>query len=327
MELSRWLQGFIRTDSPQSAARRRGRFPLRLAIYAAVLLGLLWFRVLPSMRSGPPAAVFSPEDKSLGISGTGLAPKLIESLLAEYASDYPDIAVDARAGGTTQALEDLVNRRTDVAFLARPPSEDESRIIRERGDSVATYPIALGGIAVLASSRSAPESIDTESLRRTLGGESTTRVYVPEPNRGLWDAAASLLKLDAAAPPNVAWVESEERVVEAVSADAAALGLASTLALGDSLEARGVRFVPIRGVPEGPAFTANPQSVAAGEYPLFHYLYVSCRPGSGALASGFVTYLFSGRGQRLVSRSGFLPAREVPRLIQLASRPIGGEGT
>jgi ABC-type phosphate transport system substrate-binding protein len=80
-------------------------------------------------------------------------------------------------------------------------------------------------------------------------------------------------------------------------------------------------------LPGGSAFTANTQAVATGEYPLFHYLYVSCRPGSGALASGFVTFLSSGRGQRLVSRAGYLPAREVPRPIQLTSRPIGSQGT
>ena len=66
--------------------------------------------------------------------------------------------------------------------------------------------------------------------------------------------------------------------------------------------------------------------VATGGYPLYHYLYAACRPQGGVLASGFVSFLHSGQGQRLVAREGFLPARNVPREIQLTNDPVAQAG-
>ena len=127
-------------------------------------------------------------------------------------------------------------------------------------------------------------------------------------------------------PASLRWMAGESEVVEAVSADGAGIGLGSTLALPEDLPGLGVRAVPVRRSATDTAFTASHEEVAAGDYPLFHYIYVACRRSPGAAAAGFVTFLFSGRGQRLVARLGYLPARDVPRIVQLVSRPIG-EGT
>jgi phosphate transport system substrate-binding protein len=300
-----------------------------LAIYATIVLGLLAFRVVPSLRSkSVPLPSFPVADRSLVVTGADLAPDLVPRLLEEYRVEYPDVEIAVLPGGTTQALEDVVNRRADVAFLAREPKAEEARVIRDRGDSVETFAVALGGIAIVAGEASPQAPLDAPSLRRILQGEAEpVRVVAPDPNRGLWDALTERLELPPdMVPSNVTWVPSEVEVMDAVAGDRTALGIVSTLALPADLGGEGVRFVPIRKSPEALAFTANKQDVATGEYPLFHYLYVSCRPGSGALASGFVTFLFSGRGQRLVSRAGFLPAREIPRPIQLTSRPIGSNG-
>lgn len=324
-----WLHRFGPPDPRRFAPPRRSFYLLRLGIYAAVVVGLLLFRVVPSLRSRlPEGPLFAKVDSTLAISGTSIAPGLIAKLVDEYRSEYPAADVEAMTGGTTQALEDLLNRKADVAFLSRLPTAEESQVIRDLGDSVATYPVALGGIAVLASERSRFESLTVEDLRRILESEpeavgDPTRVYVPEPNRGLWGAVVSQLHLSGQKPTSLSWVADENAVLEALSKDAMAIGLASTLALPADVDDSGVRFVGIRSPRLDGVFTANKHDVATGDYPLYHYLYVSCRPRSGVLASGFVTYLFSGRGQRLVSRAGYLPAREVPRLIQLVSQPVG----
>ena len=299
-----------------------------MGIYTAIVLGLVLFRVVPALRSRVPSPKFPAVDTTLALSGNSLAPELVGRLIEEFRNDYPEVHVESREGGTTKALEDLVNRKVDAAFLSRLPNAEESTAIRGVGDSVMTFPIALGGIAVVVGTGSSVDSLSLEDLRRAVRGEGPwAKIYAPDPNRGLWDALARQLEESAPPPAQVQWVPDENDVVAAVSQDSGALGFASTLALPKELAPLDVRWVGIRKVPDQPAFTANPQSVAAGDYPLFHYLYVSCRPGSSALASGFVTYLYSGRGQRLVTRSGYLPAREVPRLIQLDNRPIGAKGT
>jgi phosphate transport system substrate-binding protein len=298
-----------------------------VGIYTTAALALLLFKVVPGLRPDlPKPELFAAVDTSLVVSGTSLAPDLVTRLVEQYRREYPDVEVTARPGGTTHALEDLLNGRADVAFLGRPPTDHEAKIIRERGDSVVTFPIALGGVAVLAGSSSTFESFSLEDLRRVLAGRPASldpeRLYVPDPNRGLWTSVLSQLGLPEAVPPRLHWVAGEDEVLAAVAADPASIGLGSTLALPEELASRGARLVGVRSASSAAAVTATARDVAAGDYPLFHYLYASSRRSSGALTSMFVTYVSSGRGQRLVSRFGYLPAREVPRLVQLSSEPI-----
>ncbi|MGQ0722911.1 MAG: PstS family phosphate ABC transporter substrate-binding protein [Candidatus Eiseniibacteriota bacterium] len=323
-----WLRRFGVPDSRRYAPRSgRALLWIRVGIYTTAALALLLFRVVPGLRPDlPKPQLFSPVDTTLVVSGTSLAPDLVARLVEQYRREYPDVEVTARPGGTTHALEDLLNGRADVAFLGRPPTDHEARIIRERGDSVLTFPIALGGVAVLAGTPSAFESLSLEDLRRVLAGHpgplDPERLYVPDPNRGLWTSVLSQLGLPEAVPAGLHWVESEDDVLAAVAADPSSIGLASTLALPVEIASRGARLVGVRGPSSPAAVAATARDVAAGDYPLFHYLYASSRRDSGALTSGFVTYVSSGRGQRLVSRFGYLPAREVPRLVQLSSEPI-----
>jgi phosphate transport system substrate-binding protein len=304
----------------------------RLAIYAVIVAGLLVWRVVPGLRGKlPEIPAFREVDRTLELSGTSLAPGLIAALADEYALRYPEIRIESRPGGTTHALEDLANGRADIAFLSRPVSDEELRVFLERGDSVTAYPVALGGIAVLVGEGSRIETLSVDDLRRLLGGGPRAEgdpehLYVPDPNLGLWETLVAQLAIPAEPPASLRWMAGESEVVEAVSIDGEGIGLASTLALPEGLSGLGARPVPVRRSAAGAAFTASHDELAAGEYPLFHYVYAACGRAPGAAAAGFVTFLFSGRGQRLVSRLGYLPARDVPRLVQLVSRPIG-EGT
>jgi phosphate transport system substrate-binding protein len=305
----------------------------RWLVYGAILLALLLFRLIPGLRS--PVAIPHKDDQARGtliLAGLDLAPGLIPRLADEYHRLYPEVTFRVNRGGTKHALQDLINRDADVAFLSRPLTPDEEAIVRSVGDSALSYPIALGGIAVLAALTLGADSLQVDDLRRvmagqrpvrfTMGGEGKIRLYAPDPNFGLWTALASQVDLPDTASASVYWQEDETRVARAVAQDPEGLGFASTLALPGDLGRLGVRTLQVVGKRNVPAAEPNQVAVAAGEYPLFHYLYIACRPDCGATASGFVSFIHSGRGQRLIEREGYLPAREVPREIQLSSQPI-----
>lgn len=320
--------------SPSPRGRARNLLAYRYWIYAAILACLLVFRLGPQLlekvrrtqleKARPP--------KLLVLAGLDLAPALIPRLAETYRSLYPEVQLRIQPGGMRQALEDLFNRRADVAFLNRPMTEEEAAVVRAAGDSALSFPIALGAIAVLASASAQIDSLTLEDLRIWIeggrgregpfAGGSAFHLYAADPNLGLWDALVEGLRLTGTAGSHVIWLADDTEVAAAVSRDPVALGVASLLALPQDLERIGVRQVRItRNAIESPAGPGQTE-VATGEYPLYHYLYVACRPEGGALASGFVSFLHSGRGQRLVAREGYLPARDVPREVQLTEKPI-----
>lgn len=321
----------VRGSTPPSPPRPGPRLPLRFAFYLLVLVVVLLARFHPDAKKFlPDFNPFRETTERLVIGGVDTAPSLIPLLAADYQRLFPDAQLRLSSGGTLQALEELINRRADVAFLTRPPSERERAIIRAAGDSALCFPIALGAVLVISGKASGIDSLSLGDLRDLLGGERSEhllrprieRVYFPDPNNGLWEAVTDSLLPGAAAPESLIWLAGDREVLEAAGNDPASIGFVSSLSAATLDRAR-VQSVALSRSPGQRAFTPSEPTLAAGDYPLFHYLYVSCRPEGGPAAAAFVTHLFSGRGQRLVSRSGFLPARDVARLVHVVSRPVG----
>jgi len=329
------------------AAGDDGGFPgnllrRRWMLYVAVLVVLVLARAIPGLW--PETRVLPRAEKTekiLTLTGLDLAPSLIPRLAEEYRRLYPEVAFRLNRGGTRHALEDLLNLRADVAFLGRLPTDDEEAVVRSVVDTTWSFPIALGGIAILVPESATIDSLHVDELRALLAGgtlperfvsaafcayaDGRPHIYAPDPNLGLWTALVGQIGLPDTAGASVFWCEDDASVAAAVGRDACAMGIASTLAVSSESRPRGLKAVRLAGEAR-PGAMPSDMALAAGDYPLFHYLYIACRPDCGAAVSGFVSFLFSGRGQRLVAREGFLPARDMPREIQLTSRPVGKIG-
>lgn len=305
----------------------------RIVVYLGIVVALFLTRGA-GHRSGWSGwlPAFPGRDSSLAIGGQDLAPGLVRQLVAEYRRDYPQLRIDLAGGGTAQGLEALANARADVAFLIRPPAPREQELLRSAGrDTLLWFPVALGGIVVLGGEASAVESLRVEDLRRFVAGAGSggafDRLYVPDPNSGLWEVFLDRVGLpaDTLRRSQVIFLGDEAAVQAAVAADGRSLGLASSLSLAGAGDLRnpGVNMVPVAPAGGGPAMAPGYENIGYGRYPLYHYLYAACRPEGGVSGTMFVTHLTSDRGQRQVERAGQLPARQVLREIYLTTHPVG----
>ena len=107
------------------------RLLLRVVIYLLIIVvlykvrgGSQWRRLLYRIPG------LAKADTTLILTGSDLAPVLVERLAHLYRGDYPDLEVLVRGGGTYHALEDIINDRADVAFLCRAPSQAEQELFR-----------------------------------------------------------------------------------------------------------------------------------------------------------------------------------------------------
>jgi ABC-type phosphate transport system substrate-binding protein len=105
-------------------------------------------------------------------------------------------------------------------------------------------------------------------------------------------------------------------VIEAVRKDPQSIGFASDLSFDLAADDEDLAEVAIASGP-GAGVAPTQASVASGDYPLHHYLYMSTTSRHGPLAAGFVTYYSQSTGQKWVARRGFLPARLPVREIRL----------
>ncbi|MBK8165047.1 MAG: substrate-binding domain-containing protein [bacterium] len=339
--------------------RRRLWLQVRVAIYLAVIAGLLlyrggvpWHRFVDALKG---AGVANP---TLVIAGRDLAPPLLESLVAEYRRDYPKLSVSLLPGGTNHALEALLAREADVAFSYRNLTDREQALFREAdGDTAIVVSVGLGGLVLLESAGPAADAttLSVADLREALAALAPVtgngrepepalapycaRLYVCDPNEGSWEALFAALDLAApdeamagmAAPRlgPVTFLADPASVVAAVAAAPDAWGLVSTLDAGIDVAVgapAGTRFVGVVAEAGQAAVAPGAASIATGVYPLHHFLYAACRGAGGFEGGKFVTHLASARGLRQVERAGVLPARLMARTIQLSRDPVGGGG-
>jgi ABC-type phosphate transport system substrate-binding protein len=327
------------------------RLLFRIIIYLVVIVviylvrgGIDW-RQLRQRIPGYTAA-----DTTLILAGSDLAPQLVTALAAHYARDYPHLQIQIERGGSSHALEAVINGRAQVAFLNRRPSPAEQQLFTSaQGDTILWYPIALGGIVLLQSDSTQLPALTLAELQRFVATgrhASLDHLYVADPNLGLWDAfcnalagaaegpaaspgagpgvtSAAILQATADPPAHVVFLPDDESVLTAVRADLRGLGLISTLTAPAEIAGHGARGVPLQVAPDAPPVAATDMEVAAGSYPLYHYLYVACQADGSLQGSKFVTHVTSDRGQRQIARAGFVPSRLVLRQIYLTRHPVG----
>jgi len=261
--------------------------------------------------------------------GSELAPNLATRMVANYQREYPKLHVLIGEGGSVRALEAIANRQAGVGLLYRPPTADEQKLIKQAvGDTVVYYPIALGGIAAVANVSLPVDSVSLDDLRAILRNEpsaGTERLYAPDPNQGLWGAFLEGLGYaeGSVEMAKVTFLKDETQVLDAVAADPAGIGIASTLTLPDTLGVLGLRTLKVLPDTGSVAFGPGYEQIGYGEYPLYHYLYAACLSSGSIRAAMFVSHLTSDRGQRQVERAGVLPARQTARQIYLTRKPVG----
>jgi ABC-type phosphate transport system substrate-binding protein len=306
------------------------RFLIRMCLYIAAVAVLFFMRGRFDMRAvTKPIRDQATPDSTLVIAGSEVAPKLIDYIVSRYRRDYPTLRIDLRGGGTTAALQELVNRRADAVFLGRPPTSQEQRIfVTSTEDTAAWFPVALGEIFVIAGLAPA-ESVSISELRALATGApiaTAKTLYVADPNSGLWDAF--LTKLHVApgtgnAPHGIVFLLDDRAVAEAVRADTKALGLVSAFVIAAKELPADVRVLAVRDAGGSAAVHPEDATTASGEYPLWTYLYLCCLHPGDMQGSKFVTHVTSARGQRQIEWTDYLPAQLVPREVYIDRRPIG----
>ena len=286
-------------------------------------------------RSGGPLRFSTESDtvRTITLAGRELAPELIPQLVARYHEAFPHLRVNLVDGGTVRALEAMANQRAAVGLLYRPPTREEKAIVYSAvRDSVLYFPVALGGIAVLANDRSGLDSLAVNDLRHFLRGEhrSALRAAVrarPEP--GVCGTRSGR----AWGSPRGAQHPDSRGVPEGRGGGGgggsrrsrAASGIASTLSLPDSAaDPRRAGAIAIRG--HAPPRRRDPSTsrIGYGEYPAVSLSL--CRvPRERERARRDVRDAPDQRSRTAPGRSArvFCPRGHTSRTIYLTRRPLG----
>ena len=235
---------------------------------------------------------------------------------------YPEARIEVVAGTSRDAIGRLFGGTADLAVIARELAPEERAAALRGTLELEGYRFARDALLAVVNESNHVENMTLADLASIYQGDAkrwsefggvdqriepvvqpqesdVTQFFVQQVMSGSPIAARSVPAL------------SDSDVVAQVAARPNAIGYVS---LGASLDGvHALRLAALRGLPYR---DADLERVYHGEYPLTRFLSLYVRAKCRPLADGFITYVTSIDGQKLVQQAGFVPTAVPVRFVR-----------
>jgi phosphate transport system substrate-binding protein len=238
-----------------------------------------------------------------------------------YCDVHPQADITVWRRTTLSLLDSLLNNHAEEAFIDRALSKEESLLFTSHQMKLHTYPVAHYPTYLLVADSNKVEFVDSLGLKRILEGSATSwkefggddipiTPYAPLPGDGAW---TSLLNYYGDFGSLAAVVCSTgTRMLELSQNDPGALLIFSKKVA----EAEG--YKKLRWAEKELRIPANAKTIM--ESPRWPFMttftYVTTHMKSD-VAAGYLTFLVSNDGQKIVMNQGYRPASVPVRIIQM----------
>jgi len=241
-----------------------------------------------------------------------------------FHAGYPQAALEVRpAESSAEVISALLGGRADVAVAGRELEQEERNVARQNGIELEGHRMGEDAMCVVVAATNPVRNVTLPELQRIWLGETTSWAALGGPDVKIIpvlpplasDLARSFAQRVMAGgtmrAPSVV-EESDSAVAARVATIPGALGVVPLALAG----APGLRALHLAAV-EGTAYVdPDMESVHDGSYPLTRFLNWFVRTHGPRLAGGFVTYVASEPGQRIVLAHGAVPAAVPLRFVR-----------
>jgi phosphate transport system substrate-binding protein len=220
-------------------------------------------------------------------------------------------------------LEALLNTQADVAVLSRQLLDEELAAARQVGAELALYPFAVDGLAIIVHPANTVSARGFEEVRAVFSGATKDwadlggppgriRVYLSGVQSGARGYVQAEILGGAPFAEGSGIAATTAAVVDSVAAHEDAIGYAGMTEIDERVKALPISpkdEIIEEKVRRGPLVMLNVDTVYRRDYPLVRTFYFGTRGiPRDDLVSGFITFMMSTRGQRIVLDAGFIPA-------------------
>ena len=238
---------------------------------------------------------------------------LIRREVAAFREQYPDAGFEISIGTSREAVTSLLEQRSDLALVTRELEPEERSVIVKGGMDLEGYRFARDAICVVVNPGNTVGQLGLDDLRRIYLGEAVdwsafggkpVRIepVVCTPGSDLMTSFVQRVMGGVEPTAPALRADSDSEVVARVVAHPGAIGFVS-MAWAD----RGAKALPVSALAGLPAWSADPERVYNGDYPLTRYCNLYVRSHGPRLSGGLVTFISSLPGQKLVHEAGFVP--------------------
>ena len=264
---------------------------------------------------------------------------IMEEELQVYRALMPEAEVTPIYCSEVEAINLLLKDSVRLVIANRRLTEKELASFHARKFFPESIPMAVSGIALITNLENADSLLTVGQFRKILLGEITDwkelnpnsrlgklQVVFDNPNSGLIHYAIDSICDGGKLAPTLTALKTNEEVIAHVAKTPSALGVIGANWVGNKSDTTRLSFnesVRVMSVSNsGHATVANSYKpyqayLALREYPLTHIVYILVNDPRMGLPTGLMTFLTGDRGQRIILKSGIVPATQPVRLVNV----------
>ena len=264
---------------------------------------------------------------------------IIEEELQVYRALTPEAEVTPIYCSEVDAIKLLLQDSVRLVIANRRLSDAELASFHSRKFFPESVPMAVSGIALITHPENTDSLITVGQFRKILTGQIKTwkdlnpksrlgdmNVVFDNPNSGTIHYAIDSICRGEPLASTLTALKSNEEVIEYVSKTPNALGVIGANWVGNAADTTRLSFnesVQVMAVSNsgyatvGNSYKPYQAYLALREYPLVHDVFILINDPRTALPTGLMRFLTGDRGQRIILKSGIVPATQPIRLVNV----------
>jgi len=235
---------------------------------------------------------------------------------------YPQANIEVRTGTSREAVGALFAARCGAGVITRELRSEERAAAVRGGLELEGFRFARDALVAVVHPANPVQNVTVDQLRgiyaggiqswsQLAGASREIRPVVQPVESDVTEFFSEKVMGGEAMGARALTEASDSAVAARVAGDPQAVGYV-TLAWGS----RGVRALRVSALTGLPYTRPDPETVYNGKYPITRLFNLYTRTGGPLLANGFVTFVESNSGQKIVQESGFVPTSVPVRFVR-----------
>ena len=270
----------------------------------------------------------TPTSGSISIAADEALKPLVEAEVNAFLGIYQNASIDVQYVSEPRAIDLLLKDSVRLVIVGRRLNAEEKQVIASQKIVPAELKMATGGVALIAHRLTSDTIMNHSDLRNLLSGAPDKRfaeVVFDEPKSGIIRHLSDTLNLQHPPGNNCFAVNSSPAVVRYVAQKRGTLGLIDLCWISDRDDSTANAFldsIKVLAVGSDTAYQPYQAYIAQKKYELSRDVMIISREARSGLGSGLMAFIASDKGQRVVLKSGLVPATMPIRIIEVNHQPL-----
>lgn len=262
---------------------------------------------------------------------------LLDAEVDTFEGIYANASIDVNYTSETNAIDLLLKDSVRLVVITRNLNPEEIEVLKAQAIPPRQMTVATEGIALIINKSRKDSLLTTDQIRDILSGKISTwkqlnktnpgdsvKVLFDNPTSGILRHLKDTLGVENLAK-NCYAVNNNPAVIDYVSKDKNAIGLIGVSWISDKDDSTANQFlhsIRVAGLLQGSEYYKPYQAYIAQQlYPFSRKVIIISREARSGLGSGFLTFVASDKGQRIVLKAELVPATMPVRILEIRQEP------